>query len=97
MHGGVQEIMLGYSDLGYDACRLSVTWETYKCQERLVEVGKTHNMSFTMMYGRGGVMGRKGGAPMWLALQAQPPGAINGRLRMIEQVPSFAFFENSRI
>lgn len=80
--------MLGYCDSGKDACRLSVTWELYKCQERLVELCQQQDVSLTVLYGRGGCMGRGGGAPMWLAVQSQPPGAIHSKLRMIEQVIS---------
>ena len=86
MYGNAQQIMLAYSDSGRDACRLSVTWALYKCQEELVALYKEQDIGLTVLYGRGGCMGRGGGEPLWLAVQSQPPGALNGRLRMIEQV-----------
>eukprot|EP00983_Pelagomonas_calceolata_P082177 1155839-Pelagomonas_calceolata.AAC.4 len=31
-HGNAQEVMLGYSDSGKDAGRLSANWALYRCQ-----------------------------------------------------------------
>lgn len=81
-----QEVMLGFCDSGKDACRLSSAWALYQCQEQLVELFARLDVKLTLFHGRGGAMGRGGGAPMWLAIQSQPPGAINGSLRLTEQV-----------
>ena len=83
-HGDHQEVMLGYSDSGKDAGRLAAAWALYVCQERVVEVCKAHGIKITLFHGRGGTVGR-GGGPMHLAIQSQPPGSVHGSLRVTEQ------------
>jgi len=83
-HGDHQEVMLGYSDSGKDAGRLAAAWALYVCQERVVEVCKAHGIKLTLFHGRGGTVGR-GGGPMHLAIQSQPPGSVHGSLRVTEQ------------
>uniref|UniRef100_M8BLE7 phosphoenolpyruvate carboxylase n=1 Tax=Aegilops tauschii TaxID=37682 RepID=M8BLE7_AEGTA len=39
---GKQEVMIGYSDSGKDAGRLSAAWQLYKAQEELVKVAKQY-------------------------------------------------------
>lgn len=84
VHGNKIEVMLGYSDSGKDAGRFAAAWALYKAQERLVKVCAEHDVSLTMFHGRGGSIGR-GGGPMYLAIQSQPPGSIQGKLRVTEQ------------
>ncbi|KAL1537939.1 Phosphoenolpyruvate carboxylase 1 [Salvia divinorum] len=81
---GKQEVMIGYSDSGKDAGRLSAAWQLYKAQEQLVEVAKEHGVKLTMFHGRGGTVGR-GGGPTHLAILSQPPDTINGSLRVTVQ------------
>ncbi|KAJ7296741.1 hypothetical protein O6H91_15G022500 [Diphasiastrum complanatum] len=83
-HQGHQEIMLGYSDSGKDAGRLTAAWELYKAQEDVVAACKGYNIKVTLFHGRGGSVGR-GGGPMYLAIQSQPPGSVMGSLRVTEQ------------
>ena len=78
------EIMLGYSDSAKDAGRLSASWALYTAQERLVKVCSQYNVHLTLFHGRGGTVGR-GGGPMSLAIRSQPPGSINGSMRVTEQ------------
>ncbi|GJV62714.1 phosphoenolpyruvate carboxylase [Tanacetum coccineum] len=58
---GKQEVMIGYSDSGKDAGRLSAAWQLYKAQEDLVNVSKKYRVKLTMFHGRGGTVGRGGG------------------------------------
>nr|AOE43163.1 phosphoenolpyruvate carboxylase [Cavenderia deminutiva] len=81
---GQQEIMLGYSDSAKDAGRLTSAWSLYKAQEILTALAEKNNVKLTLFHGRGGSVGR-GGAPTYLAIQSQPGGSINGRLRVTEQ------------
>jgi len=82
--GDRQEVMIGYSDSAKDVGRVASAWEIYKAQETLVEAGRRHGVALTLFHGRGGSVGR-GGGPTHLALQSQPPGSIDGTLRVTEQ------------
>nr|QFR35816.1 phosphoenolpyruvate carboxylase [Chandrasekharania keralensis] len=81
---GKQEVMIGYSDSGKDAGRLSAAWQLYKAQEELVRVAKRYGVKLTMFHGRGGTVGR-GGGPTHLAILSQPPDTIHGSLRVTVQ------------
>ncbi len=81
---GRQEVMVGYSDSAKDGGRLAASWELYTAQERLVAVCRRHRVRLTLFHGRGGSVGR-GGGPTHLAIQSQPPGSIDGSLRVTEQ------------
>lgn len=50
-----------------------------------MQVCKEFDVSLTLFHGRGGTVGR-GGGPMYLAIQSQPPGSVQGALRITEQV-----------
>jgi phosphoenolpyruvate carboxylase len=81
---GRQEVMIGYSDSAKDGGRLAANWELYTAQEALVTVCREHGVELTLFHGRGGSVGR-GGGPTYLAIQSQPPGSVDGRLRVTEQ------------
>ncbi|KAG6572398.1 Phosphoenolpyruvate carboxylase 2, partial [Cucurbita argyrosperma subsp. sororia] len=81
---GKQEVMIGYSDSGKDAGRLSAAWHLYKAQEELIKVAKQYGVKLTMFHGRGGTVGR-GGGPTHLAILSQPPDTIHGSLRVTVQ------------
>ncbi|KAJ8626606.1 hypothetical protein MRB53_019913 [Persea americana] len=81
---GKQEVMIGYSDSGKDAGRLSAAWQLYKTQEELIKVAKKYGVKLTMFHGRGGTVGR-GGGPTHLAILSQPPDTIHGSLRVTIQ------------
>lgn len=81
---GKQEVMIGYSDSGKDAGRLSAAWQLYKAQEELIQVAKQFGVKLTMFHGRGGTVGR-GGGPTHLAILSQPPDTIHGSLRVTVQ------------
>ena len=81
---GRQEVMIGYSDSAKDGGRLAAAWELYTAQERIVAVCRRHDVQVTLFHGRGGTVGR-GGGPISLAVRSQPPGSVDGRLRVTEQ------------
>ncbi|NCG20501.1 MAG: phosphoenolpyruvate carboxylase [Rhodobacterales bacterium] len=81
---GKQEIMIGYSDSAKDAGRLTSAWELYRAQDELAAVCRAHQIDLTLFHGRGGTVGR-GGGPTYLAINSQPPGSIDGRLRVTVQ------------
>ncbi len=82
--GDRQEVMIGYSDSAKDAGQLAAAWAQYRAQERLVEVCRSHGVDLTLFHGRGGAVGR-GGGPAYAAILSQPPGSVNGSLRVTEQ------------
>jgi phosphoenolpyruvate carboxylase len=90
--GGVQEVMIGYSDSNKDGGFLTSNWELYKAQIKLTRVGKEIGVPIAFFHGRGGSVSR-GGAPTGRAIAAQPAGSIQGRMRLTEQgeVVSFKY------
>jgi phosphoenolpyruvate carboxylase len=90
--GGVQEVMIGYSDSNKDGGFLTSNWELSKAQIKLTRVGKESGVPIAFFHGRGGSVSR-GGAPTGRAIAAQPAGSINGRMRITEQgeVVSFKY------
>ncbi len=82
--GGVQEVMLGYSDSNKDGGFLSSTWELVKAQKQIVAAAARHGVKISFFHGRGGAVSR-GGAPTGRAIAAQPAGTVGGRLRVTEQ------------
>jgi phosphoenolpyruvate carboxylase len=82
--GGQQEVMVGYSDSAKDVGRVTAGWDLYKAQEAIVATCARHAVRVTLFHGRGGSVGR-GGGPTYLALKSQPPGSIDGTLRVTEQ------------
>jgi len=49
-----------------------------------VQACRDSGIEVTLFHGRGGSVGR-GGGPTYLAIQSQPPGSVDGRLRVTEQ------------
>jgi phosphoenolpyruvate carboxylase len=82
--GGRQEVMIGYSDSAKDVGRVTAGWDLFKAQESIVTACTRAGVGVTLFHGRGGSVGR-GGGPTHLALQSQPPGSIDGTLRVTEQ------------
>jgi Phosphoenolpyruvate carboxylase len=58
------------------SCTMTATWGR--------QVAQSYGVKLTLFHGRGGTVGR-GGAPTHLAIISQPPGTINGSLRVTIQ------------
>jgi phosphoenolpyruvate carboxylase len=81
---GRQEVMIGYSDSAKDVGRLAAAWDLYKAQEQVIAACRRHDVAVTLFHGRGGSVGR-GGGPTYMAIMSQPPGSVDGTLRVTEQ------------
>jgi phosphoenolpyruvate carboxylase len=83
--GGQQDIMLGYSDSNKDGGIFTSIWELYRASTALAEFfSGMPNIAMRLFHGRGGTVGR-GGGPSYDAILAQPPGTVNGQIRLTEQ------------
>ena len=83
-----QDIMLGYSDSNKDGGFFASSWELYRAETALVSLfeplKREHGLALRLFHGRGGTVGR-GGGPSYQAILAQPPGTVNGQIRLTEQ------------
>ena len=84
MRDNCQEIMIGYSDSNKDGGYLRSSWSLYQAQEELASTCRAYGVRLTLFHGRGGSIGR-GGGPANRAILAQPPGSVQGRIKLTEQ------------
>ncbi len=82
--GGIQEVMIGYSDSNKDGGFLTANYELNRAQVELTRIGEKCKIPIVFFHGRGGSVSR-GGGPSGNAIAAQPAGTVNGKLRITEQ------------
>jgi phosphoenolpyruvate carboxylase len=80
----VQEVMVGYSDSNKDGGYLTSVWSLHRASLALRPVFEEAGVRMQLFHGRGGAVGRGGGSA-FQAITAQPPGTVNGRIRITEQ------------
>lgn len=85
-----QQIMLGYSDSGKDGGYFASNWELYQAQRSLTAVCNEAGVSLQLFHGRGGSIGR-GGGPTNRAILSQPPGGMQGGVKITEQGEVIAY------
>lgn len=81
---GYQEVMIGYSDSNKDGGYLTSTWQLSRGSTALKPVFEKADVAMQLFHGRGGAVGRGGGSS-FSAILAQPPGTVQGRIRITEQ------------
>src|SRR5688500_10206181 len=81
---GSYDVMICCCDSYEDVGRFSSAWELYQAQEAIVAACRENKTRVTLFHGRGGSVGR-GGGPTYIAIQSQPPGSVDGTIRVTEQ------------
>ena len=87
--GGLQEVMLGYSDSNKENGFLAANWSLYRNQKRLADITDDYGVELRLFHGRGGSISRGGGS-MNEALLALPTGTVTGQVKFTEQGEAIA-------
>ncbi len=82
--GGLQEVMLGYSDSNKDGGYWMANWALHRGQHALGIAAQTHGVDLRLFHGRGGTVGR-GGGRAGHAIESMPHPVHTGRVRFTEQ------------
>jgi phosphoenolpyruvate carboxylase len=82
--GGLQEVMIGYSDSNKDGGYITSNWEIRSAITELLSLGARRRVTLRFFHGRGGAVGRGGGSS-FDAIQALPAGAVSQGVRITEQ------------
>ena len=88
--GGLQEVMLGYSDSNKDGGYWQANWSLHKAQGAIARTCRDAGVELRYFHGRGGTVGR-GGGRAGQAIRAIPAVAQNGRIRFTEQGEVISF------
>jgi phosphoenolpyruvate carboxylase len=88
--GGVQEVMLGYSDSNKDGGYWMANLALRRAQRELAASCARAGVELHVFHGRGGTVGRGGGRAN-LAIRALPPEVHTGRIRFTEQGEVISF------
>ncbi|THD67677.1 phosphoenolpyruvate carboxylase [Robertkochia marina] len=84
-----QEVMLGYSDSNKDGGIFTSRWNIYKAEEDLTKAADKLGVDLCFFHGRGGTISR-GGGKIHRFLDAMPPGAMSGQIKMTVQGETIA-------
>ncbi len=85
-----QQIMIGYSDSNKDGGYIASNWSLYQAQQTLSELCSSNGVLLELFHGRGGSIGR-GGGPTNRAILSQPPGSLQGEIKITEQGEVIAY------